>query len=673
MTYPFLRTALLAALLVHLPAAALSISPVVLIPRCPAALMDMPQAQLVERLVAQPQPQPFCSPMLDTLLTEQALPFLIPLMDHQRHSVQLAAVHAIDRMDARASAAVPVLMARHWRTIAALARQSAAPGPWADHEHALAMMAHLSSALGGLQDADPGVTPYLTAVFFDRGNTPAVRLASVAAFWDAARTSDATRLRIVPELLADTTAYAAMQGRLASFLASSGDAGFALPAVRARLLVDHDETMVAPFLAVQGAQLAIPRLLQLHAGAAPGSPMRSEIARVLHERRALPEVDEQFGMAAGDPALFPTVLELINSGIESQKTFAYLAGQLDKPSEADSIARTLIAIGRPAPQTHPRLLAMLQSTGADDVERRDLLITALVATAGQARIPAQLLVDGMVHDVALERRSSAYALRAEPCVPSRVLAQAAPLAPSFWPVLKRTYGAALRPARSRCLEAVVAVMAKTEDPKTLGFLYNQLLSASSPALREALLPALTTHVGPLLPRIRRDIDRLRGERLMVVEQLLRGPQASQFLAQYRARVLPGLLTLPWTGAAGQGGPWLDRIDPARERSACEDLARAVSRVDTIGPATPEATTWLMRVHAGPCTLASQQAWDALEMLKRKEPGKRPLRVSEVNALFAATPPGRAQQRLEELRELFEWTYSEKIMPGISSDSDAEKK
>lgn len=665
MKNPLLRSASLAALLVHLPAGALSMSPVTVIPRCPPALMALPQEQLVKRLVEQAQPQPSCLPELATLLDENALPFLMALMDHERPSVQLAALHAIDSLDQRAVAAVPVLMARHRRTIAGLARQEAAHGRDGVDQHASSMMAHLSSALGGLQASDPGVTPYLTAVFFDRNNTLDVRAASVAAFWDAAHTSDATRLRIVPELLAGKTTFAAMQGRLASFLAGTGsDVGFTLPAVRARLLDDHEAEMVEPFLAAQGPAPGIALLLQLHASAAPESPLRRTIEEVLWKRRALPGMDKHLGEAAGNPALLPAVLGLINRGVDSPQTFALLASRLDQPSEVERTARIFIGLGRPAPQARARLLALLQATGADDVQRRDLLIATLRASGGQADIPPRLLLDGVEHDMALERRGGPDATVLEPCLPGQVLAQAPPLGSSWWPVLKRTYAAALPSGQSACLRPVVAIIARTGERKALGFLYGQLLSSKSAELSSALLPALTAHVGPLMPRMRRDLGRLRGERLAAVEQLLRGPQASQLLDEYRARVLPGLLTLPWNDAAAQGGPWTGRISPASGRLPCDDLGLALARVERIGPSTPEVTTWLMRLHAGPCNVASQKAWDMLETLKGTQFSQRPLRAREVRALLAATPPGRAQQRLEDLLELFEWTYSDRLTQDI---------
>ncbi|NHZ35656.1 hypothetical protein [Massilia rubra] len=662
MTLTFLRTAMLMALLAHLPAAAISYSPVVVLPPCPAAIVDASLAQLEKLMSEDPNARPYCYPEALKKRGAQAVPMLLRLLQDERHPVRSGAAYGIAELREAGAAALPALIAHHRRLVADLARQEAAHGSDGVDQETLLLMRGLSRAIGGLQTVDASVAPYLESVFFDPGSTLDVRRASAIHVWDW-DTPEPIRLRMTPVLLADETTFPDMRSQVASFLFFARiDTTGALPQLRASLLMPRGHEMVSPYLVVQGAAAGIPHVLRLYADAAKDSAMRRAIESQLRERESLPEMDWQLSAAAHNPAMLPTVLELMEkTGIHSRRTMEYLATRLDIPSEVDSTLRIFISLRRPAPQAHPRLVALLLASGKDDLARRDLLLQALSATDGQATIPQPFLLAGLQHDLALNRRTKLGSAGRGTCLPGAVLAQAAPLGPAYLPMLKRAYADTAGTDAPACVRAVGDIIANSGSRSAVEFLYEQLFSKRSEEERRMLMQPLKNNVGLLLPTIRREIDGLRDERRDVVESLLRVPQASEFLAQYRARVVPGLLTLPWTESVDQDRAGLDETQVASDTPACARLALVVKRVDTLGLTTPEVTTWLMRVYAGPCVRAHMRAREALEALRNQEYGKRPMRVRQVDALLANTPPGLTRKRLERLRRLFDWTGYERSM------------
>ncbi len=665
MTVTFLRPAMLMALLAllaHLPAAAISISPVVVIPPCPAAVVNASLAQLEKLMSEDPDARPYCYPEALEKQGAQALPMLLRLLQHERHQVRIGAAFGLARLGEAAASAVPTLIAHHRRLIAELTRQEAAQGGDGVDQETRLLMQHVSRAIGGLQTVDASVAPYLESVFFDPDSTLDVRRASATHVWGW-DTPEQIRLRMTPVLLADETTFADMRTELASFLFFARiDTRVVLPQLRASLLMPRGHEMVRPYLVVQGAVAGIPHVLQLYADAAEGSAMRREIEWQLREREALPEMDWQLSAAAHKPALLPTVVELMmKTDIHSRRTMDYLATRLDIPSEVDGTLRIFIRLRRPAPQAHPRLVALLLASGKDDLARRDLLLKALSATDGQASIPQQFLLAGLQHDLALNRRTKPGSSRRGTCLPGAVLAQSAPLPPAYLPMLQRAYAGTAGMYAPDCVRAVGDIIANSGSRSAFEFLYEQLFSGRSEEVRPMLMQALKNNVGLLLPRIGREIDGLRGEARDVAEALLRGPQASEFLAQYRARVVPGLLTLPWTETVDQDRAGLDETQVASDTPACARLAQVVKRVDTLGLTTPEVTTWLMRVYAGPCVHAHIRAREALGALRHKEYRARPMRVRQIDALLANTAPGLTRERLEQLRRLFDWDGYERRM------------
>lgn len=636
-------------------------SPVQVIPRCPAAIVDASLAQLEKSMSEDPDARPYCYPEALGKRGAQAVPMLLRLLNHERHPVRLGAAHGIAHLREQGVAALPALIARHRSLVAEVARQEAARGVAGVDQETRELMHSLSGAIGGLQAVDASVVPYLEGLFFDPASTLDVRRASAMHVW-ARDTPVGTRLRMLPVLLADETTFAGMRTPVRDFLMYSGvDATFILPQLRASLLLPRGYEMAEPYLAVEGVLRGMAHLLQLYADAPKGSDMRHEIESLFRRRDTLPEVDWQFSAAARNPALLPAVVALMQSGVESRRTIDYLSTRLDVPSGIDATVRNLTALHRPAPQAHARLVALLLASAKDDRARRDGLLNALIATQGQAAVPQKFLLAGLQDDIALNRRRTDRPGPYGSCLPGKVLAQAAPLAQTYLPVLKRAFAEADRPYPSECARVVVDVIANIGTLPALEFLYAQLLSNGSPEYRKLLVQTLTEHVGPLLPRIGRDIDGLRGDRRADVEALLVGPQAQQFLADYRARVVPGLLTLPWTKAGALDWSLLDEEKSPNNIPACNELSQTVKRVGSLGLSTPEVTTWLMRVYAGPCMYARMDAKKVLSALRQDEYTKRPARVRQVKALLATTPPGRARERLEQLQRLFDWSGYEQRM------------
>lgn len=675
MTVTFLRTALpmvLLALFAARPAAALSLLPATVLAVCPPAIQNASLAQLEKLMSENPDTPRYCYPEVLDNWGPQAVPMLLRLLQHERLAVRLGAVRGIAHLRAAGAPALPALIARHRSLVADLARQEAAHGPGGMDQDTLSMMSALSQAIGVFQTVDASVLPYLEAVFFDPASPLEVRRASVADLWTG-DTPAASRLRMLPALLAEEATFPQMRSALASFLVyGRADARFILPQLRASLRWRSGHEMVEPFLAVEDASAGFARVLQLYADAEQGSDMRRAIERGLKERSALPELDWQLSAAARKPALLPAVVELMQTGIDSRRTMDYLATRLDIASEVDSTVRILTALRRPAPQAQPGMLALLRASGKDDLVRRDLLLNAVSATAGQAGIPQRFLLDALQHDLARNQRWKAGGDAPASCLSGKVLAQAAPLAPSYLPMLKRAYADARLPHGRDCVEAMIALIANSASGAGHEFLYEQLLSENSSAHRKRLKWTLTENAAPLLPRIRRDIDGLRGERRADVEALLTGPHTKQFLADYRARVVPDMLTLPWTDADAQdwSAPGTDK-KPGKVL-ACTQLEHTVERVDTLGLRNDELSTWLMQVYAGPCNEARWSARKALRAMVHNEQGKRPLRVRQVKALLALASPGKGHERLEEVQRMFEWSAYERevnasMTPGVIED------
>lgn len=620
-------------------------------PVCPQELLHITPEQ-VERLIPQGLDRDQ-SCYQDALVRAQAqaVPVLVRLLRDEREASQVSAMQVVKKLGSTAVATLPDLMTLLRSKVAQLDTLQAQGGAGQAQEHAQHMVQLTAHAITSVGPAAQAAIPELLALYGRPDFPYPSRYMLLQYLWAMAEASDTARLALVAGLLAKETLTNEEAEMIAPSLIRMGSrASPLLPALRASLHKSGG-SLIEAYLAVQGDEVGIPYLFQ----------SAGMVVDPLKKRGPL--ADRYVADAIRQASSRSAAITVLARNIDSPGAIAHLIDKLGDPSTADSAAAAFITINRKFPQANEKLLASLLAAGNRDPLRRDLFLRAMDVTGPVAQIPRSLLVDGLRSDLRLARRQAPQGPQVA-CLPATILWKAGLLSPSDLPMLKRAYRDAAQSGAHACLSETVDLIASLASRPALEFLYERFLASNDEQHMQDLQRALMRNIAPLAPRLEASIGRLRGARLVMVESMLLAPGGEEVLAAYRARILPGLLALPFKADAHRLllAPYSEYqasfgISPGM-RSTDTPATRgglAVLRMDRIAPRTPELVSLLLRLVAGSNEDAAKQAMLLLQNIRDEQRGLRAACFRQIGQLLVETPLGPAQRRLATLERVYAYS------------------
>ncbi|NHZ42077.1 hypothetical protein [Massilia aquatica] len=636
---------------------------------CPSQLADLTPERVETMMQQEPRPDLECYMRALVRSQGQAVPVLVRLLRDQRDVSRTVALWTMVHLGPAAAPALPELMALHQREMGELDRLQAQGADYktlAQAQSAATTVTRVFRDLGRV--AQPAI-PYLSALYANPAYPHGLRDEIAMAIWQISEENDSARLRTIAALLSSGKVTHEAAQLIAPFLIRMGSrASPVLPALRTSLLNDWTSGLIDAYLAVQGDEIGIPYLFQV------GGESPTPVADTLRKRGPL--ADRYVTDAIKLPSSRTAAIALLRD-IDLPGAMAHLVDELDNPASADSAATAFVTIGRKSAPANQKLLALLDAGGTRDRARRNLLLNAIDSTGPVTGIARSLLLDAFQDDLRVALRQKDLEQRQRPCkgqlcapvdcLSARLLEKSGALVASDLPMLKRAYRDAAQAGARACLSNTTGLIASLGSRPALEFLYERFLASRREHDMDDLRRGLTINIAPAVPRIAAGIGRLRGDRLVMVESMLLAPGGEEFLATYQARVVPGLLALPFAAdadrALAQSYSEYSRsigMSPGMPESTMPTTrgGLAVLRIERIAPRTPELMSVLLRMAAGSGEDVAKQAEAALGNIRIQQRALRAACFREIGDWLVALPAGPAQRRLARLQKVYAFSYKD---------------